>query len=646
MDRITHIDGIPLIWDEALTNRLIAPLGLTLADKQGRTLRDLMTSGSESLFKNSPFGENWNKRLALGDWEKDKHKDDPPGSAWYYHLETGTDGAELIEMYLKDTSIPPGYGSDKDQLTDLSIYYETDNGYNSLGSVCFVKMNGALYDLLTNTKDGDYWRNWLVNDIVDNQVEKNHITLNAKRLREAIDNELDEGGGMDMMPKIGSWLLRKLADLIRKGLIPEKSWNANLEDYDPLLPIGNIHQAIQSWKRFKKRTEAFFEDAGEAGEWCKNNIPFTGELLQKFIEAIIDVCGTVIDAIDSIVQVIDSVVEKIRLINAFICGVFNELIEMAAGLVDLAALMLSLTDNAERQLIEEALENIIESFIKEPGKLSALVKEGYNNLLERYSDDKTAYEKAYHLGEDVVLVLSLLELVYSIIKSLLKLPKSFTRLKEWLKKIKNRSPSVRNAEIAERLKKIRFKYLEKPVINLKWRVWVSHTVLDIKRVRELEKLRAAVKAIAVDNIATLKVKVFLKDGTVKEFEYIAHAGKGKKIRLEGSKPDVVGAPEVKSNKDFLDYSFDEDINRWYDSENKMMVQMDKDLAGLEVKSTTMEIESTFTPCIICRREILVRREMYNAKVFVKSSKFSNPVTGKLEQVKNNTQFKILLTQIK
>jgi hypothetical protein len=644
MDRITHIDGIPLIWDDELTSQLIAPLGLTLADKQGRTLRDLMTNGPESLFKNSPFGENWDKRLALGDWEKDKYKNDPPGSAWYYHLETGTDGTKLIEMYLKDTSIPPGYGSDKDQLTDLSIYYETDNGYNSLGSVCFVKMNGALYDLLTNTKDGDYWRNWLVNDIADNQLEKNLITLNSKRLREAIDYELEEGGGMDMVPKIGSWLLRKLADLIRKGLLPEKSWNANLEDYDPLLPTGNIHQAIQSWKGFKKKTDAFFEDAGEAAEWCKNNIPFTGEFLQKFIEVVIDIFSTVIDAIDSIVQVIDSVVEKIRLINAFICGVLNELIEMAASLVDLAALMLSLADKAERQMVREALENIIESFRKEPDKLIDLVKEGYNNLLERYNSDKTAYEKAYHLGEDVVLVLTLLELVFSAVKLLRKLPKPFTRIKEWVKRLKTRVPSLKNAEIAERLKTIRFKYLEKPVINLKWRVWISHTALDAKRIRELEKLRAAVKAIAADNIATLKVKVFLKDGTVKEFEYIAHAGRGKKIRLEGSKPEVVGAPELTPTKDFWDYGTKRKQKRWFDSENKMLVQMDKDLAGLEIRSTIMEMESAFTPCTICRREILVRREMYNAKVFVQSSKFRNK-NRKLRQVVNNRDFKELLKQI-
>jgi hypothetical protein len=59
----------------------------------------------------------------------------------------------------------------------------------------------------------------------------------------------------------------------------------------------------------------------------------------------------------------------------------------------------------------------------------------------------------------------------------------------------------------------------------------------------------------------------------------------------------------------------------------------------------MNMESAFTLCIICRREILVRREMYNAKVFVASSKFRNN-KGKLEQVVNNRDFKELLKQIK
>jgi hypothetical protein len=69
-----------------------------------------------------------------------------------------------------------------------------------------------------------------------------------------------------------------------------------------------------------------------------------------------------------------------------------------------------------------------------------------------------------------------------------------------------------------------------------------------------------------------------------------------------------------------------------------------DLAELEIKSTIMDMESAFTPCTICRREILVRREMYNAKVFVASSKFRNN-KGKLEQVKNNEDFKLLLQSL-
>jgi hypothetical protein len=81
------------------------------------------------------------------------------------------------------------------------------------------------------------------------------------------------------------------------------------------------------------------------------------------------------------------------------------------------------------------------------------------------------------------------------------------------------------------------------------------------------------------------------------------------------------------------------------SENKMLVQLDKGLKGLDVNNIIIKLESTFTPCTICRREILLRRKMYNAKVFVESPRFKN-AKGKTKKVKDNPDFKQLLKQIK
>ncbi len=39
----------------------------------------------------------------------------------------------------------------------------------------------------------------------------------------------------------------------------------------------------------------------------------------------------------------------------------------------------------------------------------------------------------------------------------------------------------------------------------------------------------------------------------------------------------------------------------------MLIEMDKDLYGLEVAELAIEIESTYAPCSICKREILIRQ---------------------------------------
>ena len=49
--------------------------------------------------------------------------------------------------------------------------------------------------------------------------------------------------------------------------------------------------------------------------------------------------------------------------------------------------------------------------------------------------------------------------------------------------------------------------------------------------------------------------------------------------------------------------------------------MDEDLAKLDLEDAkiSIEIKSTFEPCIICKREILARKELYQADVTVIAS---------------------------
>jgi hypothetical protein len=585
-----------------------------------------------SAFNNSPFGKNWDKDFILADWERDKYNDAPPQSQWIYHLEKNADGKKLIDLYLHDNIIANGYGSDSDNLTDISIYYETDDSYNTFGSICFVKMNSSLASYLRKYSDS---RDWLVKEIVDKEENK----IDAKRLREAIDYELDTGGGMNFIAKIGAKLLLKLGESIREMRYPENVWNPALKNYDPVLPIGGIVKALKKWNSFKKDSDKFFKETKETGEWIAEHVPVIGEFLQGCIVLIADIFANIINAIDEIIQAIDKVVRILKLANAFICGVINECIEMAAGIMDLLALLLTMTDKVERQKIKEALENILESYRKQPSKIIDQLKEGFEKLEARYSSDNTEYQIAYNLGEDVVTVVLWVELIGGIIKAIKSLPKAFKKLEAWTEKSIKKIKGIELSKIEEELKVLRFKLIDKTVINSKWKVFVSYSELSKGRILALQKLRQEF-GLLYKNVATLKIRAVTKEGKMINKEYIAHAGKGKKI------PESTGTPLSKSSREFTDYLANgKKQMRWLDSENKMLIQMDKDLEPFNIIQMTMEWESTFTPCTICRREIILRKWKYNAKVFVNSPKFKN-TKGKMRHVKTSKDFEKLIEQTK
>ena len=65
--------------------------------------------------------------------------------------------------------------------------------------------------------------------------------------------------------------------------------------------------------------------------------------------------------------------------------------------------------------------------------------------------------------------------------------------------------------------------------------------------------------------------------------------------------------------------------------------MDEDLAKLDLEDAkiSIEIKSTFEPCIICKREILARKELYKADVTVIAS-----------SARNNEEFEVIVENLK
>lgn len=155
------------------------------------------------------------------------YKDDEPERRWLLKVNKDADGAKLINLYQTDNALPKIYGSEYDNETDFVIYYETNDTYNSFGSICFIKLSDQMRALLAGLNYGSGWRDWLVREIVSH---REYSDLNTKKLREAIDYEVETGGWGYNIGKVATWLLRKVADGIRDLKMPPERWDSNLEN--------------------------------------------------------------------------------------------------------------------------------------------------------------------------------------------------------------------------------------------------------------------------------------------------------------------------------------------------------------------------------------------------------------------------------
>ncbi len=318
----------------------------------------------------------------------------------------------------------------------------------------------------------------------------------------------------------------------------------------------------------------------------------------------------------------------------------NGLLDFIAGLVDTGALVLELLfDKVESQMLREGLENALQELREQPGKVKEQIKASAIDFFEHYNGDKNSdYEIAYHAGEDIITVVDAVVTVITVVGALKKLATKFKKLEEWIVKLIRKSLRLSYGKVAEEIAALR-KFWTKSAALTKWYNLVRHEVLALERVKELVRLREGIKGLENANVARMRVRAKLKSGEVFEKEYLAHAQRGKKI------PNSVGAPEVKPPDMEAFYDTEKRMYRWYDSENKMLIEMDKDLYGLGVTEMSIEMESTYAPCSICKREILIRQQKYGAKVNVKSPKLKNG-KGKLEHVVDNPSLKIYLEQSK
>lgn len=615
---------------------------------------------------------------------------------WRYRVENSTKGTELISNYTRyDETIDSSKGK-YDEETDFIIYIEEQNSVNGyiidINTVCLIKMSQAMIneynEIIKRNADSTILEDWS-NIIIQEQKEKNNITFTKEKLLEAFKLEIayrplkkfSVGDKKYTSGELTDAFLDGISSAFRTLKFEEESWDYSLksENYlfkNPEKAIVFIQNRISTSVGLLQKLEGYF--------YALENIFSFDKMLLKTLRILTSLQKNNLLLIKSLLEVTK---EFSRHYFAFICGIWDGIIEFIAGFIDIILLMFKFYFHAEELneedeitylKLKETIEEFTENYIKDPDFISKAIGEGIVNYAEvRYSENQNGYKISHSMGEDLIIVMDIIFSIVEVVKSFADAGKILPKLERWIDNALERNPTlerkledirkpkepleepIREKQIEEvvvepkkkltglqkkRLKNIEIEYnrrrlaMNKRRLKQNWKTFFEVSKLSNHRLQFLANLRKG--ALEYSNIATLKVKVVLKNGEEHFFEYLAHSGPGNKIK--NSTP----APAQSGNKKMF-WDVEENRFRWFDSENKMLVQMDEDLVRLDMNGAKVEItlESTYEPCIICKRELDLRRNWYKAKVKVQHPYILDK-SNKIKGVKGHDQLEMILKNVK
>ncbi|WP_028787204.1 hypothetical protein [Terrimonas ferruginea] len=521
-----------------------------------------------------------------------------PTPKWIYHFESG-EGVQLAVSYSKDKLISYQKGSAYDEKVDISIYYETEDVPDP---VCFVKMTDELYTTFNTPDKGKEWKEVFLTTIIEKEGRRG-VKIDKERLSKAIDITISSEERIGLLYQIAVLILQEAAELIRGFKISENHWNPDHPAYEPGADVKLLEFVTKNWDSFKENSDSFLEKVDSASKWCREHLGLLGKIAASILEPINKFCREIFNVLDSLVDGLKKAIHYIKLAYAYISGVINEIVEMIASIVDIVALLFALTNETERFIIKRTIGKLIKEYLNDPGKIVDQIKKGYRDFVSRYNQNKTEYEVAYNAGEDTVRLILFIESVVTIIKTIRNLPKKFESLRNYLDKL-SKKPSVR-------------KRIDNKILDAIWRARISHYKLGNKRLLELAGMRRR----RAKNIAAMRVRVVFEDGTIDNLNFIANNSE-KNYITNGIQLSPGKIEELKSMKpDF----WDNNLNRVFDSEHKMLIMLDEYMAtkNMSIAKMQIEIESIFKPCRKCQEQILLRQEMYKAEVKVFSPRTQN-----------------------
>ncbi len=380
----------------------------------------------------SPFGSNWDNPYVMMEGGEANVLQANNYNLWSYRTIFNHNGAELIKQYQKD-HLDEKEGNSQDKEPDINIYYEQDDKYNSFGTVCFVKIDRALtrYISAGRSKASPEWLAKLILSDYKKYSDKlpGYPPIDRDTLKDAIAFELDKKSNdpntvSNRILALCAEGLHKLADGIRSLKYGEADWNPANRQYK----AASIVALVAGLKQRARDIDGMVEKMDSYKTYLPDAL---ANIVSRLTEGIRTLCGF----IDWVLELLQRIGKAIGVLYAFYCGFVNGLLDFIAGLVDTGALVLELLfDKVESRMLREGLENALQELREQPGKVKQQIKASVIDFFEHYNGDtNSAFEKAYHAGEDVITVISIVAIIRDALLALGKLASKFGKLEAWVK---------------------------------------------------------------------------------------------------------------------------------------------------------------------------------------------------------------------
>ena len=436
------------------------------ADRFG--LSDSTFLEGNNFFKESPFGEHWDKNLnswakeifgtsriifgknvvvadlsykvrnsAISDLNTILGRSKEP--KYSFKIYAHPDGEEVLRMYNDKGNKP-----EKDY--EVLVFIETDDGKFDFGKIVRVKFGPKVIEDLKYKAFGEwYWDDRDPKDIVDYLIDSVNQITDDKKVKEEIENDdfkdlmiraiefeydnkkFDSLSWLAIILRAEGYIGNKLygwtVDLSQwlreRKYEDEKYWNGDLPDskYTPaFLPDFLVKENDQSLK------DALNKPFDDARLMVNNKVQGNNPvyiLTKTWLHGLIDsLQGTVNFFVESLSLPDGNIKNYIKHLNAFWVGVWNGIMELLAGVVELVGLIILILKNEIGFRITDQLYEKFENFLN---KLAAETEQFFKGLLNdvmRLFVDFTDWYNNYE-GKSYYFVKNIAELIPEIITFLI-----------------------------------------------------------------------------------------------------------------------------------------------------------------------------------------------------------------------------------